>query len=212
MRAILIPALAASLFASACARAQDDAEEAPPADEAAQAEIFASDAFRHYAASFGPVCFWGEEVAAADAYPAQRWDITWESEYGDGPQTATLYKFHCDSGAYNVISVWYLQREFTAPEPLAFAEPRYDVVYENGDSDGAVLDVRVDGFTAQATLVNSEFDPAAVAISAVSFWRGVGDASSRGVWTFDDGMFVLKRYEIDGSYDGEVNPVLVVDY
>lgn len=207
MRAALVPVLAVSLLTPACGRGQDDA-----ALDAGQAEIFASEAFRHYAESFGGVCFWGDEIAAADAWPAERWEIAWDSEYGDGPQTATLYKFHCDTGAYNLINVWYLAREFSPPEPVSFAEPRYDVVYENGDSDGAVLDVRVEGFTAQTTLVNSDFDPAAATISAVSFWRGIGDASSRGVWMFDDGAFVLKRYEVDGSYDGEVNPVLIVDY
>jgi hypothetical protein len=40
----------------------------------------------------------------------------------------------------------------------------------------------------------------------------VGDASSRGTWVFADGGFRLIRYEVDASYDGEINPQTIVDY
>lgn len=50
---------------------------------------------------------------------------------------------------------------------------------------------------------------------APSTWeklRGVGDASPNGVWTFRDGNFVLVKYDVDASYDGEIEPQTVVDY
>jgi hypothetical protein len=66
--------------------------------------------------------------------------------------------------------------------------------------------------TATLSLVNSDFDPDTATLSSYSKWRGIGDASSSGTWVFDDGRFVLARYEVDASYDGEVNPETIVDY
>jgi hypothetical protein len=40
----------------------------------------------------------------------------------------------------------------------------------------------------------------------------VGDASSTGTWLFRDGRFSLVQYEVDASYDGQINPETGLDY
>ncbi|MGO4843166.1 DUF1176 domain-containing protein, partial [Rhizobiaceae sp. 2RAB30] len=43
-------------------------------------------------------------------------------------------------------------------------------------------------------------------------WRGVGDASSTGTYIFREGTFTLVKYDVDASYDGEINPETVLDF
>lgn len=129
----------------------------------------------------------------------------------DPERTAHLFRFFCFSGAYNEIHVYYVADDEGALSPLHFAEPQYDVRYA-GESDETVEAVTVTGFAATGQLVNSGYDPETRTITAHSLWRGMGDASSTGTWTFADGAFRLVRYEVDASYDGEINPQAIVDY
>lgn len=177
----------------------------------AQQDIHDTLAFKHYTKAFGELCYWGEESAAAEYYPSERWELTWQTEYSDTPDTATLYKFYCDAGAYNVNHIFYLETDYGGPLPIGFATPSFDVRYEKDDFEGAVLDIVVDGYSTQLQLTNSEYDPETQTITSHALWRGIGDAASTGTWRFDQGQFVLKRYDVDASYDGEVNPETLVD-
>ena len=38
------------------------------------------------------------------------------------------------------------------------------------------------------------------------------DASSAGTYLFRNGNFSLVQYDVDASYDGEINPETVLDY
>src|SRR5690606_20469742 len=102
--------------------------------------------------------------------------------------------------------------EFEGMRPLALAEPDFDVHYENDDFEGAVEGIDVTGMTATTALVNSYFEEETGTLTSASKWRGIGDASSAGTWIFDEGQFVLVHYEVDASYDGEINPEVIVDY
>ena len=129
----------------------------------------------------------------------------------DPERTATLYRFFCGSGAYNENHVYYLQNgeDLSA---VSFAEPFIHVDYENEDFEGKVLGIKVAGLRAQNLLVNSAVDAKTLAILSANKWRGVGDASSSGTWLFKEGEFVLSTFEVDASYDGEINPEMVADY
>ena len=60
--------------------------------------------------------------------------------------------------------------------------------------------------------MNSGYDEDTKTITSYSKWRGVGDASSAGTWIFRNGEFALVKYEVDASYDGEINPETVIDF
>ncbi len=136
---------------------------------------------------------------------------SWSSDESDREEV-TLIRIFCGSGAYNVQHAYYWLREYEGLQPLALAEPTFEIAYENDDIDAGVKSVTVTGIGGTTILVNSEFDPNAKVITSHSLWRGIGDASSSGVWFFDDGRFTLVEYDIDASYDGEVNPETVVTY
>ena len=68
------------------------------------------------------------------------------------------------------------------------------------------------GYRSAPELINSDYDEATQSIHAFAKWRGIGDASSVGKWIFRGGEFSLVRYEVDASYDEEINPQVVVDY
>lgn len=161
-------------------------------------------AYEHFAAAFADTCYWDEEARAA--HPPQSWQLSWQPEYAEITETATLYRFFCDSGAYNVNHVYFIETEFGGLQPVGFATPSFDIVYENDDFEGDVIDITITGYTSQLLLTNSEFDPESQTIVSHALWRGLGDAFSTGTWRFSEGQFVLTRYDVDAQYDGEADP------
>jgi hypothetical protein len=143
------------------------------------------------------------------------WTFSYQPRWNEDGDTeeVTLYRVWCMSGAYNVNHAYYIETEFDGLLPLTFATPTFDAVYEESDDVDAPLEsLTVTGMGTSNFLVNSEFDSETLTISSTSYWRGIGDASSAGTWVFDNGEFTLVQYDIDASYDGEVNPETVVDY
>ncbi len=137
----------------------------------------------------------------------------YSSDTDDEPERkATLFRFYCSRGAYNEVHVYYLANDIGDLRELQFAEPELDIHYQDGDSDKKVENINVIGFNTVDSLVNSDYDPATKTISSWSKWRGVGDASSSGKWIFRNGNFALVRYDVDASYDGEIEHQTVVDY
>jgi hypothetical protein len=128
---------------------------------------------------------------------------------------AVLHEVFCMSGAYNVATVYLIDDGDgdgeTGLKPVFFAMPDFRPVYEDDDYDKAVLRIDVNGFTAEGTLINAGFDAESATMTHFSKWRGIGDASSTGTWRFLGGRFVLTRFEVDASYDGEINPTIIYD-
>lgn len=179
---------------------------------ALSASASAQDAKETFRQAFSGSCYFDDDSSYEEAFPAQQWTLTWQEEYSESPSTATLYQFFCFAGAYNVNFVYMIETEYDGLIPLGFAAPYYDVKYVNDAYDDAVEDITVRGFTTQLMLTNSRFDPDTETIENHAFWRGLGDASSSGRWVFDKGQFVLKTYDVDASYDEEINPVRVIEY
>ncbi len=128
----------------------------------------------------------------------------------DPDQKVTLYVFVCAMAAYNETDVFYLF-DALGLHRLSFGQPHLDIVYAPGGEDNSKLkSMKVDGFTATDSLINAEFDAKTNSITSFEKWRGVGDASSNGKWVFDQGQFVLKDYDVDPTYDGEINPITVM--
>ncbi|MCW5721939.1 MAG: DUF1176 domain-containing protein [Devosia sp.] len=156
----------------------------------------------------GPTSEWAPD----DAY--EEWELSYQPSWNDGAdkETATLLQLFCMSGAYNVTYSYYLYTDLEGLKPIGFATPHYDVRYENDDSEGAVEEMTITGMGAEMTLVNPQFDPETMTLTSYSKWRGLGDASSAGTWVFVDGAFSLRHFEVDASYDGEINPEILLDY
>lgn len=147
----------------------------------------------------------------------QVFDFTYVDSLDGEERPYRLYQFNCFGGAYNLSSVFYSWDMSWGLRQLSFAAPEVTVTYATNPATGEDDDTRVTGLAvagmhARLLLTNAEVDPATGAIEAVSHWRGLGDASSRGVWVLRDGEYALSIYEVDGSYDGEVDRVPVVDY
>lgn len=132
----------------------------------------------------------------------------------DPERTARLISFPCFAGAYNFSSVYYLHDDLRGLRQIELPVPKLDIVYENPDDteNSKVKSITVTGFYGDGQPLNSEFDPGTNTISAFEKWRGIGDASSVGTWVFRDGNFVLVKYDVDASYDGESESQTVVDY
>lgn len=111
-------------------------------------------------------------------------------------------------GAYNYGTVWFIEREYEGVTPLHFATPFFDIDYTDQE-ETAVNNIRIVGWDTQAALVNPEFDESNQTITSFSKSRGLGDAFTSGVWTFHEGKFILTHYEIDPTFNGEIDPVTV---
>ncbi|MCB1517783.1 MAG: DUF1176 domain-containing protein [Hyphomicrobiaceae bacterium] len=156
-----------------------------------------------FAISYKDICTSLEPGDMLDPTP-EKWDFTFSYDYEpDVKRPFRLYRFHCFNGAYNAIHVFYGADQYEEVHQIFFAEPSFDLKYENDDFDSPNYKATVNGFTAYDQLVNSEVDPDTQTIYEYSKWRGMGDASSEGAWTLDGGRFVLQYYDIDASYDGE---------
>ncbi|RFC64882.1 MULTISPECIES: DUF1176 domain-containing protein [Mesorhizobium] len=137
-----------------------------------------------------------------------------ESDTDSDPERITrLIGFACTMGAYNLSTIFYQWDDLNGLRQLSFAMPTMDIAYEeDGNTESPVHSITVNGFEAADQLVNPEFDAKTNTLTSFAKWRGVGDASANGTWAFKNGSFVLVKYDVDASYDGEINPQTVVDY
>lgn len=150
-----------------------------------------------------------------DGDEPQLHDIAFHYTYDtpDEPERkATLIRFYCSRGAYNETHVYYLANDIGDLRELQFAMPELDIHYQDGDSEKKVESINVIGFNTVDGLVNSDYDPATKTLGSWSKWRGVGDASSIGKWIFRNGDFALVKFDVDASYDGEIEHQTVIDY
>jgi Protein of unknown function (DUF1176) len=149
------------------------------------------------------------EPAGPDLYTIKYHDTV--SPDGD-EREARLFRFFCGMGAYNESHFYYQADMVHGVREIHFATPELQIQYENGDSEGKVEAIDTIGYRSEGQLINSFYDDATKTISSHAKWRGVGDASASGMWLFRDGEFTLVKYDVDASYDGEINPETVLDY
>ncbi|MDX8464719.1 DUF1176 domain-containing protein [Mesorhizobium sp. VK23B] len=152
----------------------------------------------------------GKPVGEPDAYAIRYKD---KDAAADEPERETrLFRFFCSMAAYNESAVYYIYDDVSGVRQLQFASPELDIRYENNNSEGKVEGIHIIGFQTDDQLVNSDYDDKTKTITSMNKWRGVGDASSTGTYLFRNGNFSLVQYDVDASYDGEINPETVLDY
>lgn len=153
-------------------------------------------------------------LAASENAEPEVHELTYKYSFdaeADPQRKALLIRFICDRGAYNERYAYYLAPDDDEIKPLQFAMPELDIRYQ-GDDDAKLESMNVVGFNAVSELVNPEYDPASLTLQSNSLWRGMGDASSIGHWIFRNGDFVLVKFEVDPTYDNNVEHQTVVDY
>ena len=123
-----------------------------------------------------------------------------------------MIRVTCWLGAYNQGDMYVLVDDYDSMSLLSFAVPTYDARYVDPDELSKVKSVRVNGYTSRLTVVMRNFDAKKKEISELNLSRGIGDASIRGAWRFKNGGFALRRFDVDASYDGEINPKRLVDF
>lgn len=140
-----------------------------------------------------------------------RFRYSYASE-NDPEEVMHLFRFFCERGAYNELHAYLLADSSGRVAPIEFATPELEIRYEDDDSEKKATDTRIIGFQTERLLINSGFDPQTFTITSYAKWRGVGDAFSAGSWLFRQGKFSLVKYDVDPSYNGEIDPVTVLDY
>lgn len=166
---------------------------------------------RAFLASYGEACD-PEGPAGRQIGDPTVYDIRYKSADDQPEKTARLFQFFCSMAAYNENSIFYFSDAEQSVNQLQFAVPDLDIRYENGNTEGKVEHVGIVGFRTVDRLINASYDENNHTIVSHDKWRGVGDASSDGTYLFRNGVFALVQYDVDASYDGEVNLETVIDY
>lgn len=173
------------------------------------------EAARVFEATFSDRCSGRDRQGMGEDAETQSYEIDFRymHETADDPmRTAQLFRFACNFGAYNVTHIYLMSTGDEPVEPVYFAVPELDIRYENDDMEAGLREMAQIGLITRAELVNSEYDPGTQAITSFEKWRGVGDASSSGRWIFRYGAFSLVEYEVDPTYDGEINPQEILNF
>lgn len=186
-------------------RCNDDEE---PRDEEAMLIEQAREVFN---AVFSETCNISPGNEEEPQHHALKFRHSYASE-SDPEDVAHLFRFFCDRGAYNEMHAYLMTDVSGIIVPLDFATPELHIEYEDDDSNKAATDIRIIGFQTERVLINSDFDPQTLTITSYAKWRGVGDAFSAGSWLFRQGKFALVKYDIDPSYDGNIDPTTILDY
>lgn len=163
-----------------------------------------------FAASYGAQCDPTLPGGEASGEPEEH--VVHYSGSDGGDKAARLFRFFCSAGAYNESAVYYLSPDADTLRQVQFATPELDIRYETADSQEKVEAVNIIGFQTDEQLLNSSYDDGTQSITSHAKWRGVGDAGASGTWLFRNGQFSLVQYEVDASYDDQVNPQTVLDY
>ncbi|MHA6643378.1 DUF1176 domain-containing protein [Mesorhizobium sp. A623] len=163
-----------------------------------------------FAAGYGAQC--DPTLPGGEARGEPEEHVIHYSDTDGGEKAARLFRFFCSAGAYNESAVYYLSPDADALRQVQFATPELDVRYENADNQEKVEAVSIIGYQTDEQLVNSSYDDGTQSITSHAKWRGAGDAGTSGVWLFRHGQFSLVQFDVDASYDGEINPQSVLDY
>jgi hypothetical protein len=147
---------------------------------------------------------------------AMTYRMPWQ-DAAEPDRQVTLYQYNCTIGAYNTGHAFFTVTQDDGIKPVQLAQPTFRVTYEGGkgpdseQNEEVVKAITLTGMTAYPTVANAEVDAATGTIRSNGYWRGIGDASSIGAWQLVEGEFTLVRFEVDASYDGEVNLQTVWD-
>ena len=174
---------------------------------------FDAEKYEIFQQTFADTCTFEGDFMPPPEERVETFEFTFQRDWeGAEPETVTVHQFHCFSGAYNLVSVFFIDDDAEGFRPLPFAQPELDIVHTDPDDfESPVESIAIAGYSATLQLVNAEVDAESGTISSHSLWRGIGDASSSAVYRHAEGQFVLHRYEVDASYDGEINPETLID-
>ena len=165
---------------------------------------------RRFGRQYLAECTRAPEVLEGEGLEVNR--LEWRYSYqtsDEKPQEGYLLTAPCDMAAYNSTEHYYFWESGRGFVRLSFASPDFAITYADENNE-KLKTIKLTGFASEDGLVNSSYDPESQSISMFSKWRGVGDASSSGTWAFREGRFILQNYEVDPSYDGEINSFPVI--
>lgn len=169
-------------------------------------------AVKAFSAAFADACDGAFLEDGALIHEPQRFDVLAPSDWGE-PAPVVVWQFWCGAGAYNIQHLFLIHTDYRGIHPAALPAPELRIVNEDPeDFESAVKSVDIIGWTASVLAINAEFDPERLEIRETGYWRGIGDASNTAVWRLVNEGFRLVRYDVDASYDGEINPVTLVSY
>jgi len=124
---------------------------------------------------------------------------------------ALIVEFPCQTGAYSQTAVYLLSDQHGTVSEIVFPSPKFDVNYVGGDEEAGVDSIVVYETPYMREVVNPSYDPSSRTMSERNKWRVLGDAYSVTRWQFKNGRFEITFFAVDVTFDGEDNPVVLIE-
>lgn len=124
---------------------------------------------------------------------------------------ALIVELPCQIGAYSQTAVYLLSDQHGRVSEITFPAPRIEVTYA-GEGEAASVD-RIDILEVpqRREVINPDYDSASRTMSERNEWREVGDAYSLTRWGFKNGKFEITYFAVDATFDGEDNPIVLIE-
>jgi Protein of unknown function (DUF1176) len=195
MKSLYLSSLLAIAFVTPLQAADTNAE-----------DLKAADAFM--ASAFGENCTRsGEDAPSREDLPdvVHRFKFRYDYQTASDPEnTYMLFEMFCSMGAYNVSTVFLTMDDSKVFSVLSFAQPVGHYDYTDDQQTTLKSPPTVIGFDATNMVTNAAVDDDAQTITSFGKWRGIGDAYDTGTWTFREGAFLLTKYEVDPTFDANL--------
>lgn len=124
---------------------------------------------------------------------------------------ALLVQLPCRQDADHQSFVYLLADERGAVSEVLFPSPVIDVRYVDNNEQGAVDAITIIETLDRREVINAQYDTDGRTMVEHDDGHGVSDVSSTTTWGFRDGRFQIMHFAVDASYDGEVNPLTLID-
>lgn len=162
-------------------------------------------ALDYHAANLPHLCM---EPGASGLEPA-----SFELQVGEeeAARQALIVEFPCQIGAYSQTAVYVLSDQHGTVSEIVFPSPKFDVNYVGGDETAGVDTIVVYETPYLREVVNPSYDSASRTMSERNKWRGLGDAYTATRWQFKNGKFEITYFAVDATFDGQDNPVVLIE-
>ena len=116
----------------------------------------------------------------------------------------------CSTGAYNITKAAVIVDDYENATLQPFSLPTYDIEYAD-EEETKVKSITMTGMTATHFVTNGVYDDEASTLATNACWRGLCDASDNATYRWTRDGFVLERFAVDPTYDGQSTPTTIYE-
>lgn len=123
---------------------------------------------------------------------------------------ALLIEFPCQISAYSQTAVYLMSDQHGTVTEVLFPAPVVQTTYQGKGSE-TVDEIVITETRSVREVVNPHYDNPSRIMSERNQWRELGDAFTETRWGYKDGRFQIMYFAVDASFDGNENPIILIE-